>query len=291
MWTRAKLKSDAKDFLRKYWKRAVIVSLIGFMISSALGSKTDMGKEEINKQIAQRSYERVVDSEDQEDTYQIYLFSPSSNSQISVWKSLTPQMGQPSIPPFRWLSEGVRFVVKPTVFLSVAVLSVIFSIFIANPILLGVKYFYRKGYEEEPEIRDILYAFQSGRYGQLVIKLLLKNVYLVLWTLLFVIPGIYKTYQYWYVEYILLDHPEFSLKEAIELSKEMTEGDKLNIFILELSFIGWILVSALFFSIPDLILNPYMSATYAKLYLVRKAEFSSKEDLTATQVSQNHCVQ
>lgn len=92
------------------------------------------------------------------------------------------------------------------------------------------------------------------------------NIYLLLWTLLFVIPGIMKSYEYRMVPYILSENPHIDLSDAIKISKEMTSNEKWEIFVLDLSFIGWYLLGALFFGLGGIFVTPYHEATVAKLY-------------------------
>jgi uncharacterized membrane protein len=70
------------------------------------------------------------------------------------------------------------------------------------------------------------------------------------------------------VPYILADNPRIDYRRAVELSNQMTMGYKLDIFILDLSFIGWYLLGALAFGIGILFVRPYEDTTNAELYLV-----------------------
>ena len=78
-----------------------------------------------------------------------------------------------------------------------------------------------------------------------VLVMFLKNLFTSLWTLLFVIPGIVKHYEYLMIPYILAENPGMDRKEAFQISKRMMDGQKMETFILDLSFIGWILLSAI----------------------------------------------
>ena len=68
--------------------------------------------------------------------------------------------------------------------------------------------------------------------------MLLKDIFLCLWSLLFIIPGIIKAYSNAMVPYVLADNPELGAKEAITLSHKMMNGSKWRAFVLDLSFIG-----------------------------------------------------
>jgi uncharacterized membrane protein len=106
--------------------------------------------------------------------------------------------------------------------------------------------------------------------GTKFIATLLVSLYTFLWSLLFIIPGIIKSYSYAMTPYILLDRPELSPTEAIKESEKMMDGHKMELFILDLSFIGWILLSMLTCGILVLYVEPYMMATKSAFYLELK---------------------
>ena len=94
----------------------------------------------------------------------------------------------------------------------------------------------------------------------------LRGLFVGLWTMLFIIPGIIATYRYAMSPFILYENPHKSALDAINESKEIMDGRKMDLFILHFSFIGWILLAALTLGIGDLWLNPYMSMTEACFY-------------------------
>jgi uncharacterized membrane protein len=106
--------------------------------------------------------------------------------------------------------------------------------------------------------------------GTKFIATLLVSLYTFLWSLLFIIPGIIKSYSYAMTPYILLDRTELSATDAIKESEKMMDGHKMDLFILDLSFIGWILLSMLTCGILVLYVEPYMMATKSAFYLELK---------------------
>ena len=108
--------------------------------------------------------------------------------------------------------------------------------------------------------------------------MLLVQIYIMLWTLLFYIPGIVKSYSYAMTPYILLDKPELSATDAITESRKMMNGHKMELFILDLSFIGWILLSLLTCGILFLYVAPYMQAARAEFYRTLKGDDEPKAD-------------
>ena len=95
----------------------------------------------------------------------------------------------------------------------------------------------------------------------------LRDLYLVLWTLLFILPGVVKSYEYKMIPYLLAEYPDMSTKEVFAKSREMMNGQKMDTFILDLSFIPWSVLSAITAGIAGLFyVSPYKDATYAELY-------------------------
>ena len=94
----------------------------------------------------------------------------------------------------------------------------------------------------------------------------LVSIFTFLWSLLFVIPGIIKGISYSQAMYILAENPTIGAREAINRSKAMMEGHKMEYFVLGLSFSGWILVTVLTFGIAGIWTIPYMNATMANFY-------------------------
>ena len=95
---------------------------------------------------------------------------------------------------------------------------------------------------------------------------LLRGVYVLLWSLLFIVPGIMAVFSYIMTDFILAENPELSASEAIEQSKNMMYGNRWRLFCLQFSFIGWDILAALTLGIGNLWLNPYKYAAYAAFY-------------------------
>lgn len=120
-----------------------------------------------------------------------------------------------------------------------------------------------------------LFAYYNGR---VFLTMLLKLCYVVLWSLLLLVPGIIKSYSYAMTEYIMLDNPELQGNAAIEKSMEMMKGNKMKLFLLDLSFIGWILLCILTLGIGAILLEPYVQTAHAAFYEDLKAEKQSQSE-------------
>lgn len=115
-----------------------------------------------------------------------------------------------------------------------------------------------------PEVKDIFKGFKN--YVPCISVGFFVSLFTFLWSLLFVIPGIVKSYSYAMSMYILADNPEKSRKECMSESMQMMDGHKMDLFVLDLSFIGWYLLGAITFGIALIWIIPYVNATQVNFY-------------------------
>ena len=153
---------------------------------------------------------------------------------------------------------------------------------------VGCHRFYLEATQFRFDLRELGYAFAGKGYINIILTMLLRSVYTILWLVCFIIPGIVKYYAYSMVPYLLAENPNISPSRAIAISNQMTRGHKMDMFILDISFLGWILLGALALGIGLLFVNPYIYSTNAQLYLAlrsRALEFgiTSLEELTPPQ--------
>ena len=139
-------------------------------------------------------------------------------------------------------------------------------IFLCNPMKVGASRFFLCNSREPASLHELGYAF-SGRYGKVVTTVFLTDLFTFLWSLLLLIPGIVKSYAYLMVPYILADDSDMDPMDAIRLSEQMMQGQKWNAFVLELSFLGWHILSSFTLGILEIFyVSPYVEATRAELY-------------------------
>ena len=145
------------------------------------------------------------------------------------------------------------------------------SLILAGPLAFGLTFaFISLTRTQKTEFNHLFKGFES--FGATCITGILHSVYIFLWTLLFFVPGFVKTYSYAMTYYILNDNPALSANDAITESRKMMDGNKMNLFILDLTFIGWYILSAFTFGILLLYVVPYHNATRAQFYEKIKAE-------------------
>ncbi len=118
---------------------------------------------------------------------------------------------------------------------------------------------------QQPKIESMFDGFREGVVNNLLAGVLV-TIFTALWSMLFVIPGIVKSYSYAMTYYILKDNPEMSANDAITESRRMMNGNKWRLFCLDFSFIGWLLLCALTCGILTLLVAPYMETAHAAFY-------------------------
>lgn len=139
------------------------------------------------------------------------------------------------------------------------------------PLLVGSKRFFLVSHYRKAEIDELTYAF-SHNYLNIVKTMFLRDLIVFLWSLLFIIPGIIKAYEYAMVPFILAEHPDIDARTAREVSREMMDGHKWEYFLFALSFIGWSILGVCTFGILNIFwTNPYMQMSCAE-YFVRLKE-------------------
>ncbi len=185
--------------------------------------------------------------------------------------------------------NGMLIVVALVVTAIFVGLALIFRIFVGGPLEAGALRYYKRAAEQDVEIGYVASAFQKGRYGDIVKTMIWRDVLNFLWFLLLVVPGIVKYYAYSQTAFILADNPNIGYNRAVELSTEMTQGHKLRLFVLDLSFLGWWLLGGLLFGIGTLFVVPYVYSTKAELYLVLRREaldnrLTSEQELRLTSI-------
>ena len=173
------------------------------------------------------------------------------------------------------------------ILLGVIVFSTAFSIFAGAPLEVGAQRYFLESTQYRFNIKDVGYAFGCGHYGNIVVTMFLRGLYTTLWTFLFIIPGIVKSYSYSLVPFILAENPSLSPNQAITLSRKMTRGHKFNMFILDLSFWGWYLLGALLFFVGMLFVTPYYNSTRAQLYLALRSNAIDKGIVSLDELEYN----
>jgi len=163
----------------------------------------------------------------------------------------------------RWMISALIFLVY-TVIMGAAS-SIVIGTILLLPLTYSIKVIFldlNRG--QELNASDLFGGFKD--YGRILLTMLLTDIYIFLWSLLFVIPGIIKYYSYSMVPYVLRDYPDLSFDEAIEQSMHMMNGFKSKLFMLDLSFIGWAILCVFTLGIGFFWLMPYVYTNHALFY-------------------------
>ena len=168
-------------------------------------------------------------------------------------------------------SEAAAFLVGFMTVLFVAVIiSIALSLFVFTPLIIGAQRFFVVSHYQKAELNELGFAFTHS-YLNIVKTMFLMNLYVFLWSLLLIVPGIIKSYEYRMIPYILAENPDIDSKQAFAMSKQMMDGNKWDTFVLGLSFLGWIILGVLLCGIPLIFyVNPYILMTNAELYVALK---------------------
>jgi len=179
-----------------------------------------------------------------------------------------------------WLSGVVIGIVAVA-----SILSIAYSILIANVIEYGSSITFLKFVREEKiNIENLFSGFKD--YGRVVVTIFLRNLFIFLWSLLLIVPGIIKGYSYSMTEYLIADDSSLDSLSAISKSKEMMIGWKGKLFLLDLSLIGWWFLCILTCGIGFLWLGAYFKSNRAMFYqelsgqLVEESIAEGPDDLT-----------
>lgn len=147
----------------------------------------------------------------------------------------------------------------------IPVAGVIAVYIVAPAFVLGLTMVYLDvTYGDKVDIATLFKGF--NRLGQAILLFLMVIFFTMLWSFLFVIPGIIKAYSYSMSFYILAENPGMTAREALRESKEITKGHKLDLFVLELSFIPWHLLVCVTLGIAAIWVEPYMQLTRTNFY-------------------------
>ena len=164
----------------------------------------------------------------------------------------------------------------------VTLFAIAFRIFVAYSLQVSGSKFFIENTKSNCQLNNLGFSFKKGQYLDIVKTMFVKSIFVFLWTLLLIVPGIIKSYAYRMVPYILAENPNIDTNKALELSDEMTKGHKLDIFILDLSFLGWYLLGVLACGMGVIFVRPYQDETNAELYnaLKQNMDIGQIEDIS-----------
>ncbi len=198
-----------------------------------------------------------------------------SNSTDTLQDSVFHGMGPGVFMSHRFFYiDGTAAVFLAVIVALIIAAAILLKAFVINPIEVGCKGFFLFSNYGNAKISEVIRPF-SKNYTNQVYVLFMRDLFIFLWSLLFIIPGIIKAYSYRLVPYILAEHPDMDMPEALRLSKSMMYGYKWQALIFDVSFIGWTIFSSITFGLVGILFaNPYYDHSAAQLYLAINESYS-----------------
>ncbi len=265
MWTRKELKARGKQaFSMNYWKTVLVALIIMTVVGGAAGISGIAGA--TGGSGAAYGSLKMDGSSVVEDESAVTV-TGEDGTEITVPADIAEQIAADGgVTEFPAAAAAVLIGVILIIVLLVLALVILFEVFLINPLEVGCRRFCLQNLHSKANIAEVAYGYDHG-YKNVVKTLFFRDLYLVLWSLLFLIPGIIKSYEYRMIPYILAEHPELSKQEVFARSKAMMRGQKWRTFVLDLSFILWDLLSGLTMGILSIFyVEPYKNMTFAALY-------------------------
>lgn len=265
MWNRAELKEKAKSALKQnYWKIvlvAILAGLVGGGTTSGLNLDTSSFEESFSEgfesgfdagyesdEYYDESYDEDYGFDDLEDDFTVDEDFMVEDEDVDMGAGIV-----------------VALAVMAILWVVIIIVTVV-QIFVYYPLEIGTNRYFLKSLSQKAEVKEIAFAYDNG-YKNVIKILFLRNLYTALWSLLFVIPGVVKGYEYQMIPYLLAENPNLSKDEAFRLSKQMMSGNKWDAFVLDWSFFGWDILSGFTLGILNILyVQPYKYLTYAALY-------------------------
>lgn len=235
MWTRTLLKTNAKQALKgRYWRCFWICLVLGLI---------GVGNSGVSVGGSRYTTDTVTGNDTMVDSMMNYLDGLSYQMLVSL------------------LVLGIL----------VGILSLCWSIFVQAPLTVGRNRYFMESRQALSPAGTVTSVFRTP-YLNVVKVQLLTTLKIALGMILLVVPGIYWAYCYVLVPYLLAENPYMTTTRAMQLSKDIMDGEKWNFFVLELSFIGWNLLCSLTLGIGFFFLEPYKQATFAEFYAAMRSK-------------------
>ena len=291
MWKRKELKDKAKQVVKKnYWTAIVVCFLLALLTGEFGTSILGIWRSEDSMDPNYIIHNKLEQTEFKVDEMHDLLSEENiknalNDTQIKVFETIEANLNsitksQKYIFKIWDAIESFQFnQTQLGISLSIgAVLAFAFKILVADPLIVGGKrYFLKARKGSNTKIGVIKEGFQKEYWSNIAIIMFFKYLYNTLWNLT-IIGGIIKTYEYRMIPYILAENPKIKRKEAFKLSIQMMKGNKFSTFILDISFLGWSILSVLTFGLLNILyVNPYKAATIAELYSLLKDKAISEK--------------
>lgn len=249
MWTIGEVKRLGWEKVKKYyWQALVVVIIAGLFSGGGGGSGFNAG---VNSNSGNKIAYELNDV-----TLDLGISSGEVTNSIARRNPISSSL--------KYLATSIAI----TTVLVIMLIVFLLKFFVGNVLLVGKNRFFMesRSLNASAGVGKIGWVFGCGHYMNVVKIMFLRDLYTLLWTLLLVVPGIIKSYEYQMIPYILSENPEADSKDVFALTRDMMSGSKFHYFVLQLSFIGWYLLGFLACCVGMIFVCPYEEAAYAEVY-------------------------
>ena len=277
MWTRKDIKARAKaSFKLNYWKTVLIALLLAAVTGGFAGGAGAASGAASGASAARRysydatsvTYSQELTDEQVEEIFGGQL-TELTDPNMSVEELMEhTEVIMPSDAENSFPVELIPVIVAAasSILLVAIAIVLVVNAFLLNPLVVGARRFFLRNLNQPAMAAEAGYGFDNN-YKETVKTMFFRDLYVFLWSLLFIIPGIVKALEYRMVPYLLADDPTMTKERAFAESRAMMHGNKWKAFVLDLSFLGWSLLSALTLGIVGVFyVDPYIAMTDAALY-------------------------
>lgn len=246
MWTRGELKEKAKQTLRKTYWAAFLVTFLAAVLTGWGGA----GMPGVSYKFGSGDHHWGYN-------YNYNYFNDGFRGDFFSHDFLP------------WIAGVVAAAVAMLAAIALIAFAVgtAYRIFLEGPLEIGKRRFFLEAREGRTDAANLLFSFGRGKYLNGVKAMAWRLLFISLWSLLFIVPGIVKSYSYSMIPYLMTENPGMRYDRAMKLSMAMTKGRKWSIFVLDLSFLGWYLLGAICCGVGVLFVRPYFCAAKAEMYV------------------------
>lgn len=249
-WSRKKMKEIGKARMKEnYWKSLLVAVLLAAIVGMGTAGAAGNGNKRYGNTYGDSAPVIVTEVEG------------TADDNTDIWEEYSRNTAR--------IVMNVSVIIVLMFLLTVVLLA---NVFVGNPLAVGGARFFYQNLDKNADVKEICYTFDRG-YKNAVRTMFFRDLYTFLWTLLFIIPGIYKYYEYSMIPYLLAENENMTKEEAFAESRRLMKGNKWRAFVLDLSFIPWLFLSAVTLGMAGVFyVTPYMYSTGAAFYQALKEE-------------------
>lgn len=268
MWSISNLKNRGKEaFKRNYWKCVLVGLVVSLLAGGAGGASSSSISNGFSS--AMESASTTGDSDDFTEVME-EIFGEAEDDEFDDFDFDAEEDDKDEESDYDsavlFAALGLGIAIFMIVLVVVVIISIVLDIFVNLPLEVGTSRFFFKNQKSEAKVAELAFAYDN-HWKNIALTMFLRNLFIFLWSLLFIIPGIVKAYEYRMIPYILAENPDMDRKSVFALSKKMMDGEKWHAFGLDLSFIGWHILSLFTAGVLEVFyVVPYQASTNATLY-------------------------